>query len=61
MSHAAHFKKAMELAQHKQPVPQIDFTVHQLDDGNTVSTQERVVKEVSWTSSRGLSTDQRLV
>jgi serine/threonine-protein phosphatase 2B catalytic subunit len=52
MSHAAHFKKAMEQAQNKQPVPQIDFTVHQLDDGNTVSTQERVVKEVSSTSSR---------
>lgn len=46
MSHAAHFKKAIEQAQHKQPVPQIDFTVHQLDDGNTVSTQERVIKEV---------------
>lgn len=46
MSHAAHFKKAIELARHKQPVPHIDFTIHQLDDGNTVSTQERVIKEV---------------
>lgn len=48
MSHAAHLKKAIEQAQYKQPVPQIDFTIHQLDDGNTVSTQERVIKEVSY-------------
>jgi high-affinity K+ transport system ATPase subunit B len=47
MSHAAHLKKAIEQVQHKQPVPHIDFTIHQLDDGNTVSTQERVIKEVS--------------
>lgn len=47
MSQAAHFKKALEQVQYKQPVPQIDFTLHQLDDGNTVSTQERVIKEVS--------------
>lgn len=47
MSHAAHFKKAIEQAQHKPPVPHIDFTIHQLEDGNTVSTQERVIKEVS--------------
>lgn len=46
MSHAAHFKKAIEQAQHKPPVPHIDFTIHQLEDGNTVSTQERVIKEV---------------
>ncbi|CAG7847751.1 Serine/threonine-protein phosphatase 2B catalytic subunit A1; AltName: Full=Calcineurin A1 [Serendipita indica DSM 11827] len=46
MSHAAHLKKAIEQARYKQPVPHIDFTIHQLDDGNTVSTQERVIKEV---------------
>ena len=27
-------------------IPDIDFTQHRLDDGSTVSTQERVIKEV---------------
>lgn len=29
------------------PVPEIDFTVHTLENGDTVSTTERVVKDVS--------------
>lgn len=28
----------------KQPVPEIDFTLHQMEDGTQVSTLERVVK-----------------
>jgi serine/threonine-protein phosphatase 2B catalytic subunit len=28
----------------KKPVPEIDFTLHTMEDGNTVSTQERVCK-----------------
>ncbi|KAJ5980901.1 Serine/threonine-protein phosphatase 2B catalytic subunit [Penicillium waksmanii] len=30
----------------KQPVPEIDFSLHQMEDGSQVSTLERVVKEV---------------
>lgn len=30
----------------KAPVPEIDFTIHTQDDGSTVSTQERVIKDV---------------
>ncbi|KAK2748954.1 3',5'-cyclic-nucleotide phosphodiesterase (PDEase) (3':5'-CNP) [Myotisia sp. PD_48] len=30
----------------KKPVPEIDFTLHTMDDGTQVSTQERVCKEV---------------
>lgn len=30
----------------KPVVPEIDFTLHTTDDGTTVSTQERVVKDV---------------
>ncbi|OGM42506.1 serine/threonine-protein phosphatase 2B catalytic subunit [Aspergillus bombycis] len=30
----------------KKPVPEIDFTLHTMEDGNQVSTMERVVKEV---------------
>ena len=29
------------------PVPEIDFTQHQLENGEVVSTTERVVKDVS--------------
>lgn len=32
--------------QDKQQVPDIDFTQHTLEDGTSVSTQERVIKEV---------------
>ncbi|KAI0731771.1 serine/threonine protein phosphatase 2B [Fomitopsis betulina] len=39
-------EKAIIQIQDKQPVPEIDFTQHQLDNGFTISTQERVVKEV---------------
>lgn len=28
----------------KKPVPEIDFTLHTMEDGTQVSTQERVVK-----------------
>ncbi|KAG9284288.1 hypothetical protein G9A89_002098 [Geosiphon pyriformis] len=34
------------LASFKGPVPEIDFTVHELDDGTKVSTQERFCKDV---------------
>lgn len=33
------------------PVPEIDFTVHTLENGDTVSTTERVVKDVSCSAS----------
>jgi serine/threonine-protein phosphatase 2B catalytic subunit len=42
----AHLVRAIEKIQDKQPVPDVDFTQHQLEDGNTISTQERVVKDV---------------
>ncbi|KAG2367192.1 Metallo-dependent phosphatase-like protein [Suillus spraguei] len=42
----AHVDRAIEQIQHKKPPPNIDFTQHVLEDGNTISTQERVVKDV---------------
>ncbi|KAG1741558.1 Metallo-dependent phosphatase-like protein [Suillus paluster] len=42
----AHVDRAIEQIQHKKPPPDIDFTQHLLEDGNTISTQERVVKDV---------------
>jgi serine/threonine-protein phosphatase 2B catalytic subunit len=29
---------------HKKPVPEIDFTLHRMEDGTQVSTLERVCK-----------------
>ncbi|THU96240.1 Metallo-dependent phosphatase [Dendrothele bispora CBS 962.96] len=38
--------RAIEQIADKAPLPEIDFTQHVLDDGTTVSTQERVIKDV---------------
>lgn len=35
---------AIRAVNQKKSVPEIDFTLHQMDDGTTVSTQERVCK-----------------
>ena len=40
-------QRAIEKIQVKEPIPQIDFTQHVLEDGTVISTQERVVKDVS--------------
>lgn len=42
----AQIQKAIGQIQSKAPLPEIDFTQHQLENGYTISTQERVVKEV---------------
>lgn len=42
----SYFNNALRTAAKKLPVPEIDFSVHQMEDGTTVSTQERVCKDV---------------
>lgn len=44
----AQVERAISQIQDKQPLPEIDFTQHHLENGFTISTQERVVKEVSF-------------
>ncbi|KAH9974640.1 Metallo-dependent phosphatase-like protein [Lactifluus volemus] len=39
-------ERAIYEIQHRATVPELDFTQHQLENGYTISTQERVVKEV---------------
>lgn len=39
-------ERAIYEIQHRVEAPQLDFTQHQLDNGYTISTQERVVKDV---------------
>ena len=41
-----HIQRVVQQIQDKPPLPEIDFTQHRLEDGNTISTQERVVKDV---------------
>ncbi|KAH9477459.1 3',5'-cyclic-nucleotide phosphodiesterase (PDEase) (3':5'-CNP) [Psilocybe cubensis] len=43
---STHIERAIEKIQVKEPLPAIDFTQHTLEDGNVISTQERVVKDV---------------
>ncbi|KIJ29256.1 hypothetical protein M422DRAFT_269330 [Sphaerobolus stellatus SS14] len=42
----AQLQRALAQIQEKQPIPEIDFTQHHLDNGSVVSTQERIVKDV---------------
>jgi serine/threonine-protein phosphatase 2B catalytic subunit len=41
---ASYTDNAIRAMQNKKPVPEIDFTLHTMEDGTTVSTQERVCK-----------------
>ncbi|KAJ3716249.1 Metallo-dependent phosphatase-like protein [Lentinula guzmanii] len=43
---STHLARAIEQISVKPPLPDIDFTQHTLEDGTTVSTQERVIKDV---------------
>ncbi len=42
-----------QAVQDKRPVPEIDFTLHTMEDGNQVSTQERVCKGIVQQRVRG--------
>jgi serine/threonine-protein phosphatase 2B catalytic subunit len=39
-------ERAIHEIQNRAEAPQLDFTQHQLDNGYTISTRERVVKDV---------------
>ena len=39
-----HLETTMRAVEEKKPVPTIDFTLHKLEDGTEVNTQERVCK-----------------
>ena len=38
------FDNTLRALHEKKPVPEIDFTLHTMEDGTQVSTQERVCK-----------------
>lgn len=41
---AKYMDKAINAVQQKKPLPEIDFTLHTMEDGSQVSTLERVCK-----------------
>jgi serine/threonine-protein phosphatase 2B catalytic subunit len=43
---STHIERAIEQIQVKPPTLEVDWTLHTLDDGNVISTQERVIKDV---------------
>jgi serine/threonine-protein phosphatase 2B catalytic subunit len=44
MSQEAYFDTAIRAVRQKKPAPEIDFTLHTMEDGTQVSTTERVCK-----------------
>ena len=38
---------AIRAIREKKPLPEIDFTIHTMEDGTQVSTQERVCKGIA--------------
>jgi len=64
-------RKAIDAMQNKAPVSDVDFTVHAMEDGTEVSTQERVCRGIVFrklvftvirrTSASVLSTRRRRV
>ncbi|KAI0157282.1 serine/threonine-protein phosphatase 2B catalytic subunit [Xylariaceae sp. FL1272] len=41
-----HVDNAIRAIRHKKPLPEIDFTIHTMEDGTQVNTTERVCKDV---------------
>ena len=44
IANAAQVDNAIRAIHEKKPVPEIDFTLHTMEDNSTVSTMERVCK-----------------
>jgi len=47
-------ENAIRAVNQKKPVPEIDFTLHTMEDGTQVSTLERVCKGMTYTPQFGL-------
>jgi hypothetical protein len=43
------YNNAIRAIQEKKPAPEIDFTIHTMEDGNQVNTMERVCKGIYYT------------
>lgn len=54
----AHINAAISAVTDKKPLPEIDFTLHQMEDGTQVSTLERVCKDVQAPATSPPTDDQ---
>ena len=52
---------AIRAVQNKKQVPEIDFTLHTMEDGTQVSTQERVCKGTSTSTMLALNVFMRAI
>lgn len=57
---SAYIDSAVRAVQNKKQIPEIDFTLHTMEDGTQVSTQERVCKGMC-TFTFGVGRDLRAV
>ena len=57
MDGAGHLDRAMK---EKKPVPEIDFSLHTMEDNTQVSTQERVCKGMANLASSKPAADVKL-
>ena len=51
----SYMHNAIRAVQQKKPIPEIDFTLHNMEDGTQVSTQERVCKGMLTASAQPAS------
>ena len=54
----AHINAAISAVTEKKPLPEIDFTLHTMEDGTQVSTLERVCKDVQAPATAPPTDDQ---
>lgn len=52
------FGNAIRAATEKRPLPEVDFTLHEMEDGTTVRTNERVHKDVQAPAMRTPTDEQ---
>jgi serine/threonine-protein phosphatase 2B catalytic subunit len=48
-------ENTIRAVQEKKPIPEIDFTLHTMEDGTQVSTQERVCKGAVLFAPKGVT------
>ena len=58
LDNTSQMENAIRALNEKKPTPEIDFTVHVMEDGSQVNTQERICKDVQAPATR-VPTDEQ--
>lgn len=61
MDQSQYFDTAIRAVSEKKPVPEMDFTLHTMEDGQQVSTQDRVCKGKISTHSSSMKLANRML